>query len=57
LAARANSCRNPSSVRDPSSALTPIVSAPPDFAARTAAAISRMIESRSSFPRTLFLIM
>jgi hypothetical protein len=43
-------------VREPSSALTPTVSAPPPRAAVTAAVISPMIASRSSLPRNLFAI-
>ena len=43
-------------MREPSSALTPIVSAPPDRAAATAAVISPMIASRSSLPRNLCAI-
>ena len=56
LAASANSSRYPSSVRDPSSALTPIVSAPSDGATATAAVISSMIAARSSLPRNLCAI-
>ena len=55
-AASANSVRNPSSVRDPSSAFTPIVTAPPAFAAATAAVISLMMALRSSLPRNLCAI-
>src|SRR6516225_2162067 len=55
-AAVANSSRYPSSVRDPSSALTPIVSAPAARATATAAVISSMITARSSLPRNLCAI-
>ena len=43
-------------MRDPSSALTPMVCAPPFFAAVTAAVISAMIASRSSRPRNWLAI-
>jgi hypothetical protein len=43
-------------VRDPSSALTPIVCAPESAAIRTAAVISAMIAARSSLPRNLCAI-
>jgi hypothetical protein len=56
LAARANSSRNPSSVREPSSALTPMVCAPAALAAVTAAVISLITEARSSLPRNLCAI-
>ena len=56
LAASANSSRYPSSVRDPSSALTPTVSAPPARATATDAVISSMIAERSSLPRNLCAI-
>jgi hypothetical protein len=64
LAASANSSRYPSSVRDPSSALTPMLcspGAPParpsaSFATATAAVISLMIAARSSLPRNLCAI-
>ena len=49
-AASANSSRNLSSVREPSSALTPMVSAPPSRAAATAAVISAMMACRSGRP-------
>ena len=61
LAASANSSRYPSSVRDPSSALTPMDPAPfapparrsASRATATAAVISSMIAARSSWPRNL----
>ena len=56
FAASANSSRYPSSVRDPSSAFTPIVSAPAWRATATEAVISSMIAERSSFPRNLCAI-
>ena len=43
-------------MREPSSAFTPMVSAPPSRAARTAATISEMTDSRSSLPRNLCTI-
>ncbi len=63
-AASANSSRYPSSVRDPSSAFTPIDHAPCAPPARrtasrataTAAVISSMIAARSSLPRNLCAI-
>ena len=72
LAASANSSRYPSSVRDPSSALTPMLCSPgapparpqrrlrtpppPAAVTATAAVISSMIAARSSLPRNLCAI-
>ena len=63
LAASANSSRYPSSVRDPSSALTPMLcslrasgTTRAAFATATAAVISSMIAARSSLPRNLCAI-
>ena len=43
-------------MRDPSSALTPMVCAPAALAAATAAVASLMIDARSSLPRNLCAI-
>ena len=57
LAASANSSRYPSSVRDPSSALTPMRLRPGRARGhRDRAVISSMIAARSSLPRNLCAI-
>ena len=54
--ANANSNRYPSSVRDPSSALTRMVAAPASRATATDAVISSPIAARSSLPQNLCAI-